>query len=174
MTTATHNDRHVVLGKIQGLFGVKGWVKVFSHTEPRENILQYSPWFLRRGKDVQELKVVEGKPQGKTVVARLEGIDDRETAAKWVNAEIFVPRDVLPELDGEEYYWTDLEGLRVVNRDKEDLGVVDHLIATGANDVLVVKGKEEILVPFLRDTVIRDVNLEQGVIEVDWEPGDGA
>ena len=162
----------VVMGRISGLYGVRGWVKVFSHTSPRERIVQYSPWQVRLGGPAGEwrpMTVAEGKRHGKGVIARLEGIDDRDAAARLMEAEIAVRRDQLPELEPGDYYWTDLQGLEVVNREGVTLGRVDHLFETGANDVLVVLGERERLIPYTDDTV-RGVDLEGGRIEVDWDP----
>ena len=160
----------VTLGRISGLFGVRGWIKVFSHTEPRERILQYSPWSLRVQGEWRENAVAEGQRHGKAVIARLEGMTERDAAAALVGAEIAVPRSRLPALGEGEYYWSDLEGLQVVTLDGQDLGHVDHLLETGANDVLVVQGERERLIPFLRPEVVRAVDLDAGVIRVDWDP----
>jgi 16S rRNA processing protein RimM len=117
----------------------------------------------------REVDVAEGRKQGKTVIARLDGITDRELAAALVGATIGIARENLPETESGEYYWADLEGLQVVHGDGRVLGKVAYLLATGANDVLVVQGEQEILVPFVRNEVIKDVDLAAGIINVDWE-----
>ena len=161
----------VILGRVNGLFGTAGWVKVFSHTAPRENILSYSPWYLYCGGRWQRLEPEEGRRQGKSVVARLCGCTDRDRAALLMGCDIAVRRDQLPEADeAGEYYWTDLEGLRVRTVDGTDLGVVHHLFETGANDVVVVRGERERLIPYLWERVVRSVDLEAGVMIVDWDP----
>lgn len=160
----------VPLGRIAGVFGVRGWVKVHSDTAPRENILRYSPWYLQWGDDWEPRKVLDGHAQGKGLVARLQGCDDRDQAAALNGCLIAVPRDRLPALDPDEYYWSDLEGLRVVTAEGVELGRVSHLFATGANDVLVVRGKRERLLPVIWDRVILGVDLEAGLIRVDWDP----
>ncbi len=159
----------VVLGRIAGTFGVKGWVKVLSYTEPREAILEYENWLLKCGDAWQAATVEQGKPHGKSVIARLANVEDRDAAAELRDFDIAVVRDQLPETQAGEYYWTDLEGLQVVHRDGRLLGIVAYLIATGANDVLVVKGDRECLIPFVMEEVILDVDLASGVISVDWE-----
>lgn len=163
------DDKPVVLGHISGLYGVKGWVKIHSYTEPREAILDYDGWVLGKEGDWRSAELAEGKRHGKTVIARLAGIDDRDAAAEYVNAFIGVPRGKLPATADDEYYWSDLEGLQVVRRDGKLLGKVAHLLATGANDVLVVRGDREILIPYIKDDVIEDVDLASGVIRVNWE-----
>ena len=159
----------VVLGRIAGVFGVKGWVKVFSHTEPREAILEYRNWLLKSGDGWRHVTVEEGKPHGKSVVVKLADIGNRDAAADLVDVAIAVARDDLPEPQTGEYYWADLEGLQVVHRDGRSLGKVAYLIATGANDVLVVNGDRESLIPFIMDEVILDVDLALGRISVDWD-----
>lgn len=162
------SPKRVVLGRIAGVHGVRGWVKVFSETEPREGILKYSPWML--GLSTTPRRVLEGRRQGKGIVARIEGCEDRDQAASLVDQEISVTRDRLPAPSVDEFYWIDLEGLSVFGADGSSLGIVDHLFSTGANDVLVVKGDRERLLPFIWDDVIRSVDFEQGRIEVDWDP----
>jgi len=159
----------VILGRISGLFGVKGWVKVYSYTEPREAVLDYDRWLLSGKNGWQEATVAEGQRHGKTVIVRINGYDDRDQAAGLIGTEIGVPRDELPEADSDHYYWSDLEGLSVVHRDGTEIGKVDHLLETGANDVMVVKGETERLVPFVMDKVVLGVDLAKGEIRVDWE-----
>jgi len=159
----------VVLGRIAGVFGVKGWVKVISHTEPREGILEYQNWLLRRGDGWQAVRVQDGKRHGKSVIAKLTDIEDRDAAAELLDVEIAVTREDLPQTQDDVFYWTDLEGLLVVHRDGRSLGKVAYLMATGANDVLVVDGDEERLIPFVMGEVILDVDLGKGQISVDWE-----
>lgn len=159
----------VILGRIVGLFGVRGWVKVHSYTEPREAVLDYRDWLLERDGTWQPVRLAEGRQHGKSVIARLDGVEDRDAAAHWVGSDIAVEREALPEAEEGRYYWADLEGLTVVHRDGTELGKVAYLMATGANDVLVVDGAAERLIPFVPGAVILDVDLAAGVIRVDWE-----
>ena len=160
----------VVLGHVSGLFGVRGWVRIHSYTEPREAILDYPGWLMKRAGQWQPVDLAEGKPHGKTVVARFEGVDDRDQAAGLLNSQIAVERAALPATEKDEYYWTDLEGLTVEKPGGEVLGTVAYLLETGANDVLVVRrGDRELLVPFVTGHVIKDVDLDKAVIRVDWE-----
>ncbi len=143
---------------------------MFSYTEPRENILHYRPWYLRRGgEEWQPRECVEGSRHGKGVVARLEGYEDRDQARLLMNTEIGVRREQLPPTAPGEYYWQDLQGLEVMNLEGEPLGTVDHLMETGANDVLVVRGERERLIPFVLDKIVMRVDLDAGVIQVDWD-----
>ena len=163
------DPKWVILGRVTGLFGVRGWVKVFSETSPRTNILEYPVWYLRQSGGWREYALQEGHPQGKGIVAQLSGCDDRDQAALLMGADIAIPRDQLPEAGDEEYYWADLEGLRVVNLQGVELGRVHHLFETGANDVMVVQGERERLIPFTGDSIKR-VDLTEGCIFVDWDP----
>jgi 16S rRNA processing protein RimM len=150
---------------------VHGWVKVYAETREREGILGYSPWYLRGPAGWQPHRLLEGRVQGSgLVVARLEGIEDIDRARALIDADIAVRREQLPRLKRGEYYWSDLEGLKVVNLEGVEFGTVSHLFATGANDVLVVTdGERERLIPFTKDAV-KSVDLESRVIRVDWDP----
>ena len=159
----------MLLGRIAGLFGVKGWVKVFSYTQPREAILEYDRWCIKQGDTWQATRVAEGKRHGKSVIARLDGIEDRDAATDLIDCDIAIERDDMPATDDGRYYWSDLEGLKVVHRDGTELGHVAYLLETGANDVLVTGGERERLIPFVAEKVILDVDIAAGVITVDWE-----
>lgn len=163
------DSKPVVLGHISGLYGVKGWLKVHSYTKPREAILDYADWLVECKGESRLARVAEGQRHGKTVIAQLGGINDRDEAAALVDGVISVSRDSLPETAENEHYWTDLEGLQVVHRDGTVLGKVSHLLETGANDVLVVQGNQELLIPYVQDDVIKSVDLDNGTINVDWE-----
>jgi len=155
-------------GHIIGAFGVRGQVRVFSHTSPRENILNYSPWIIEID-GVRATFDVSGSRQGKNVIARIEGIASRDQAEAMATAQIFIRRDQLAPLQDGEYYWAQLEGLRVFNQHGEDFGVIDHMMETGANDVMVVQGDRERLIPFVMDEVVIRVELENGQVTVNWE-----
>ena len=162
--------KRIVIGKFGGPFGVKGWIKLLSWIEPREAIAGYAPWQLKLREGWQEREVVECRLHGKGLIARLAGIDDRDQATALLGVEIAVWRDQLGETRPGEYYWADLEGLEVRLAGGRSLGTVQGMMATGANDVLVVKGERERLIPFIRAQVIKGVDLDAGVILVDWDP----
>ncbi len=163
-------ERRILVGRISCVHGLRGWVKVYSYTDPRENIVSYSPWQLKTNNDWVNYHVVTGRRHGKSVIVKLATVEDRDDAENLRGAEIAIWRDQLANVSGEEYYWTDLEGLEVVTTEGISLGRVDHLMETGANDVLVVKGDRERLIPFIRSDVIVAVRWESGVIEVAWDP----
>ena len=167
---AEQGAEFVEMGRISGLFGVQGWVKVFSHTEPRENILNYSPWYLAIEGRWVPFEVRAGRRQGSTVVAHLSGCPDRDAAAKLLQHTIAVHRHQLPPASEGEYYWADLIGLRVVTTEGRELGTVSNLMETGANDVLIVAGERERLIPYTPGHVVREVDVGAGVITVEWDP----
>ncbi len=164
------SEQHINVGKISGVFGVKGWVKVFSFTDPRENILTYSPWLLKKGDLTKTVDVVDGQLQGKTIVAQLADIDDRDQAASLMGWEIYITQDQLPRPAKDEYYWSELIGLQVETIDGVQLGMVDSLLETGANDVIIVQGERERVIPFLQGRTIIKVDLDVGKVIVDWDP----
>lgn len=171
----------IVVGQVGAPHGVKGWVKIHSFTEHTDNLLDYQPWFLGQTPSIakqpatqtagwQTVEVLEVRELGKGLMAHFQGVDDRDAAAVLRGRLIAIGRDQLPEPEPGEYYWVDLPGLRVETLTGVTLGVVDHLLETGANDVLVVKGEREHLIPYVRGPIIKTVDLEQGLIRVDWDP----
>lgn len=163
----------VILGRISGLYGIKGWVRVHSYTEPAEALLDYPRWLLVAADGGWfDRSVAEGRRQGKALVARLAGTEDRDAAAGLVGADIAVPRSSMPPVGEGQYYWADLEGLEVRHRDGRILGRVERLLATGANDVMVVRTEgaaAEILIPFVPEIYVLRVDVAGGVVDVDWE-----
>ena len=159
---------NITLGKIVGVFGVRGWVKVYSETRPREQIFKYSPWFIEVNGAVTEIDVLEGRAQGKGLIASLKGYSDSNAAKQLVGAEITIPGHMLPTAGKDEFYWSQLIGLSVVNTQGIELGHVDSLFETGANDVLVVKGDRERLIPFTEFAVL-EIDIDSGKITVEWD-----
>lgn len=165
----------IVLGKITSVFGIKGWVKVYSYTDPMENLLAYPTWQLRLQGQSKFIRKLDGRKHGKGLVVKLEGIDTPEDARLLSGAEILLNKTELPTLSEGDYYWSQLIGLKVSNLQGQLLGKVSSLLETGANDVLVVKAcqgsfdQQERLIPWLIPNVIRQVNLETAQIDVDWD-----
>lgn len=163
----------IIIGRIGAPYGVKGWSKVQSFTEIPSNILDYAPWYLRpekvEGAEWREAHVDGARVHGKGIVAQFAGCADRDAAALMRGQEIAVRRDQLPAAEDGEYYWVDLVGLRVETLAGVELGQVTEMMATGANDVMVVKGERERLIPFVTGHIVKDVDLAAGVIRVDWE-----
>lgn len=158
----------ITIGKIGTSFGVRGWSKINSYTRPENNILNYPEWHLKLGRKIITVKPEAHKIQGNGLLAKLPMCNDREEARLYTNALIQIPQELLPETEDDEFYWHDLIGLAVVNQEGAELGVVDHLFETGANDVMTVtKGKEERLIPFSKQHII-DIDHDQKRITVDW------
>lgn len=168
------SDEWVVLGKVSTAFGIKGWVKIHSYTEPLDNLLHYKELWITAAPGWRKIDLVEGRPQGRGLIGRFAGCNDRDQALSYAGAELAVPRSALPQLEAGDYYWSQLEGLKVINSEGELLGWVDHLLETGANDVLVVRPGEssiddqERLIPYLPGRVVVRVDLEQAELHVDW------
>ena len=170
-------DDMLVVGKITGCYGIKGWVKIHPYTDPQENFLGFGSWMLQRRGSLEPIEFDAGRRQGRGLVAHIAGVDDRTLAESYKGLEVAVTGDCLPQLEDGDYYWSQLQDLQVWCRDTDDrvlLGTVDYLIETGGNDVLVVKASDqsiddrERLIPYLPEDVVTRVDLEQGVIEVDW------
>lgn len=163
--------RMIQVGKVHGAFGVRGEVKLESFTEPRSAIFRYQPWVLRDARGVErECEGAKGRETPKGVVATLPGIEDRDAAEAARGLDVFVPREALPPPKPGEYYWVDLEGLRVRNVEGADFGVVSHLFSTGANDVLVAHGDRERMIPFVLPDYIVSIDFDAGQVTVDWDP----
>jgi 16S rRNA processing protein RimM len=160
-------NRWVVLGKIGGAFGVQGWVRISSYTDPPDNILDYDGWHVSRAGQWQPIEVEAGRMTAKGVLVKLAGIETPEAARLQVGAEIAVPRSELPPTAPGEYYWSDLEGLEALTPAGESLGRVDHFRTTPGGDVAVIRGTREHWIPFVKDRIVK-VDLDAGCIVFDW------
>ena len=169
------SEKPVVVAKISTVYGVKGWVKIHAFTDPIDNFLGFEQLLLRRGRHWQEIEFDERRRHGKGIVAHIRGVDDREQAREYGGLELGVPAMQLPTLPEDEYYWHQLVSLKVYTQEQL-LGAVDHLIETGANDVLVVKPCEgsidqrERLIPYLPGNFVQSIDLQAGTMQVDWDP----
>jgi 16S rRNA processing protein RimM len=173
------NSNLVNVGRITAVFGIKGWVKIHSYTDPQENLFEYHPWFLKTAHGVKKIEIDEAKPHGDSFVAHIVGVDDRDLAMEFTAADIAIERNLLPELDAGEYYWSQLEGLAVFTQfsgARQRLGVVSKLFETGANDVLVVAADAESiddrerLIPYVPEQFVISVNTHTREMIVDWDP----
>lgn len=165
----------IVIGRFNSVYGIRGWLKVFSHTDPMENLFSYKPWFIKKDGKWQTIEVINWRHHGKGIVAHLKGIDDRDVAKHLTGADIYTLRSQLPDLDANDFYWADLENLVVVTLEGQTLGRVDHLFETGSNDVLVVKptadsvDDRERLIPYLLEQTVVRVDLSNCQLTVDWD-----
>jgi 16S rRNA processing protein RimM len=158
----------VLMGQISGAHGILGWVKVRSDTSPQEAIFEYQPWLM--GAELRPVSVRDGRRQGRHLVAQLDGVSDRDAAEGLKGQTIAILRNQLPRLPKTQFYWADLVGLRVSTREGVDLGTIREIIATGANDVLVVQGDKERLIPFVTGQYVHEVDLGARTATVDWDP----
>ncbi len=166
----TDPTRRILVGRIHGAFGVRGEVKLESLTEPQGNLVRYQPWILRdaAGRE-REVSGAKARVGGKGLIGTLPGVEDRDAAEALRGAELFVPRSALPPPKDGEFYWIDLEGLRVENLDGVDFGKAAFVFSNGANDVLVVRGDRERMIPWLRPDFVRELDFDAGRILVDWD-----
>lgn len=165
------NGRRILLGRIVGAFGVRGEIKLESWTEPRSAIFRYQPWILRSPNGQEStFEGARGRDSGKHLVARFPGVEDRDTVEAIHGTEVYVARSALPPPKPDEYYWVDLEGLDVKTTEGVALGQVSHLFSTGANDVVVVRGDRERMIPFVQPDFVKSVDFEANLVVVDWDP----
>lgn len=160
-------DRIVTLGKIVGSFGVKGWIKVHSYTDPLANILDYEVWQLRGNAGWSPCLLQDGRETDKGIQAKVEGIENPEDARLRVGTEIGVWRSEMPATEKGEFYWSDLEGLEAFNLDGELLGRIDHFRTTPAGTIVVIQGKKELWVPFVKERIAK-VAIADGRVVLDW------
>jgi 16S rRNA processing protein RimM len=164
------DDKKIYLGKITGVHGIKGWLKIQSFSSPPENILNYPLWIINNQGEEDFYSIEQGRKQNNKIVVKLENINDRNTAESLINSNIQILRSDLPKLSNENYYWSDLVGLSVLNSEEKLIGKIESLIETGANDVMVIitLKDERILIPFVMHEIIKEVNVELNYIKIDW------
>ena len=162
------DEKKLLVGKINGFFGVQGWVKIFSYTKPRKNILEYYPWYFVDNGTYKVIEITTGREQSKTIVAHAKGIDNRDQASQLIGKDLYIDKDQLPELSDDEHYWYELNEFRVINKNGVDLGVVNYLVDTGSNNVLVTKGEKEHWIPYIEPYLV-SVDKQNRVINVDWD-----
>lgn len=158
------------VGRVSGVYGVRGWVRIFSETEPRDAITGFPRLWMKQAEGWQLVEIESGRAHGPGVVIKFAGVADRDDAYGLMGAELAIERDWLPPAEEGEYYWADLQGLSVEHVDGTPLGTVVGFMETGANDVMVVSGERERLIPWVQGPYILEVDLEGGLIRVDWDP----
>ena len=164
------NDKKILIGKIIGLHGIKGWLKIISFSSPPENIFKYSSIILTNNNIEDVFHIENTRKQGKKILIKLKGIDDRTLAEKYKESTIEINRSDLPDLSEGIYYWEDLIGCEVLNESKKKIGLVDSFLETGSNDVLIIEtnSKKKVLIPFIINESIKEVNLDDKLIIVEW------
>lgn len=169
------SGKYVKVARIGAAYGIKGWIKLISFTDPKDNILSYRHFLTPQSSALVGLEIDQSRAQGKGFVGHIKDCDDRDLTREYTGKDLYIEKALLPELKSDEYYWYQLQGLRVLTLNGDDLGIVDHLLETGANDVLVVKADEnsidgeERLIPYIRDRVIDSIDLDKREIRVNWE-----
>tara|TARA_B100000767_G_scaffold269008_2_gene290206 strand:+ start:258 stop:803 length:546 start_codon:yes stop_codon:yes gene_type:complete len=172
----------VTVGKISAVFGIKGWLKVYSYTDPIENLLSYDRFWLEKDGQLQTVNIDAAKRHGDGLIIHIESVDDRDKAKEYTRWQIKIAIEQMPSLGDGEYYWHQLQGLSVYLHNKQGkppilLGKIDYLLETGANDVLVIKSNhksavnsaQEILIPYLPGDVVMSTDIEAGTMLVDWQ-----
>lgn len=160
---------YILVGKIGSTFGVRGWIKIRSYTEYGPSLLDHSTWLVEKANELVPMQVEAGRVHGPGLIVKFANIETPEEARLLTGKAIYLNRKDLPQLKKGEYYWSDLVGLTVINQKNEVLGKVIYLIATGSNDVLVIKNDREHAIPYLPGEVILEVNLEKREIHVNWD-----
>lgn len=165
-------DETLVVGELAGAHGVRGWVKLKSFTDPAENLVHYANWRLLlpgpgAATGSREVRLAEWRWHSERLIGRLEGIADRDAAAALTGAQVTVPRSELPA-PSDGWYWADLMGYEVHNLEGVVLGRLRDVMDNGAQDIMVVAGTRERLIPFVRGPVVHGVEEAQRRILVDW------
>ena len=163
-------NRFVIVGRMGSTYGVKGWIKIHSYTDPVESLLDYRPWYINRTGQWQEISMTEGKVHGRGIIAHMEGVDVKEDAKYFAGVEVAVHRDQLPPLETGEFYLDDLPGLNVITIQGNLLGEVQQVLETGASEVLVINGQKQHMVPLVLDRYVKKIDFKQKLVTVDWDP----
>lgn len=159
----------ITVGRFGRPHGIKGFVTIHSFTEPRDNILRYTDWYVFLNMEWQPIQLLSVEVQNKAIIAQVKGYPERESVARLTNLEIAVAKEQLAQLEPGEYYWHDLIGMAVVNQKGDSFGTVTEIMPTGSNDVLVVQGEKKHLIPYLPGQFVTSINIEQNLITVDWD-----
>lgn len=164
------NDKWVIVGRFGRPHGIKGMISVISFTEPRDNIITYQQhWHIQLNQQWKPVTLVALTTHHKSILAQVSGYEEREAVTRLTNCEIAIPVEQLPQLEIGEYYWHQLIALKVFTVEGEALGNVVEILPTGMNDILVISGEKQYLIPYLPGRFVKEVNLAQGIIVVDWD-----
>lgn len=165
-----NNNNKIILGRFASTYGIQGWIKVTSYTDPPDNLLQYPSWQVKHQDQWQSIEIEDAKTHNQFIIIKIHGYDTPETVKSFTNELIGVEREELPKLKENEYYWVDLIGLRVVNLEGVELGYIKSLMETASNDVMIIhdKNNQERLIPYLNH-VVKSIDLDKKIMVVDWE-----
>lgn len=159
----------LIVGKFGRVQGLKGFIKVVSFTEPKESIINYSPWYIKNKDCTQPIKLTKIEKNNKFYLVKVDGYEDRDSISSLTNCEILIKVEQLAKLPANEYYWHELVGMEVKNHKNVILGTVKDLIATGSNDVLVVKGNKRHLIPYIQEECVVSIDAKERRITVNWD-----
>lgn len=161
--------KKVITGRLARPYGIRGWIKVLSFTDPIQNLLTYKNWYIQHQHTWQNFSLSTGRIQGSFLVVKLEGLNNPEAVKQYTNDLIAVERSTFPPLKENEYYWADLIGMQIVTIDGVPLGRVKSLLETGSNDVLIISNQgHEHLIPYLSH-VVKSVDIKNKIITVEWD-----
>lgn len=167
----------ILIGKFSIPYGIKGWIKINSFSEKKENIFFYQPWYTKDSKKVKIINIKKWKKQYSSLIVQIENFNNRDEINFFKKKEIFIKSESLPELKN-SYYWKDIINCKVLNKQNKYLGTVKKIIETGANDVLIVQYYtnkklkiqcQEIFIPFIDKKIIKNVDIINKIIMVDWD-----
>lgn len=163
----------ILIGRVNGLFGVRGWLRFFSYTRPSANLVGYNPLWINQqtGWRAYEVEASQAYADGR-LVAKFRGVDSREAARELLGCDVGIMPTQLAKEDPTDFYWIDLIGCQVQNEAGVVLGVVKEMLETGAHDVMRVRQhKTDELIPFVLGQIVKSVDVEAKCIMVDWETG---
>ena len=166
------SDDFMVIGRVTRTHGVQGEVRVFPYMDEADSLGQYDRLYFQIPHEERAIYRIDGfRPHKHFVLLKINGVHGKEAAQRFLGAEILIKRAWMPPLEPDEYYWTDLVGLKIIDQEGRNLGYVKRLQSTGADDLLVFeKDQEEYYLPF-REEIIRSVDLDAGRISASPPPG---
>jgi len=171
--SSSNINNQVVLGKITSPYGIRGWLKIHSYTDKKDNIIYYQPWIIHFHNEYHEIKLEDWKTRASSFIIKIKGYNTRDESIKFSNTNIIGDSSLFPILEDGEYYWTELIGCHVITKEGYNVGTVLELFSTGSNDVLVVhssllKNKKKLLIPFINQEVIKTIDILSRYIEITW------
>ena len=153
-------NKKILIAKIQAHQGLNGWLKVYSYSETKQKFSEYKYFFIQKENNTIRLDI-EDISIGKSIKVKFKNFNCREDSQEYIGKEIFINENQLDALEANQFYWNELIGLTVYLNNGKKIGIVSDIIETGSNDVLVIKGKEEILVPYVFGESVMEVAVEE-------------
>lgn len=160
------DSKKILIAKIQAHQGLEGWLKAYSYSETKKKFSNYTSFFIKKDGNYIHLQVEKVLVE-KSVKIKFKGFDNREDTQDFIGKNLFIDSSQLEPLKNNEFYWKDLIGLNVHLENSNKIGIVSDIIETGSNDVLVVNGEKEFLIPYILGESIKDIKLEEKIIVID-------